>query len=151
MFLVDIIFGLTLLFGWHYFLVDIRFWLTLVFGWHYYLGSVMSMHFWRFFHFFEFIWFFWVNWTIEKSPVLKKKFKKISGASCSRTLHSWNATTPYHIFNSFLSPSSGLLRRAYQPYFTEYAVIELQQKVTKILLFLYSPGPLSWSISSNHC
>ena len=61
-------------------------------GLHDHLRSVMSMHFWRFYHFFELFCIFWVNWTIERSPVLKKKFKKISGASCSRTLHSWNAT-----------------------------------------------------------
>ena len=68
----------------------------------------MSMHFWRFFHFFEIFWIFWVNWTIERSPVLKKKFKKISGASCSRTLHSWNATTPYHICLKLLIIASHL-------------------------------------------
>ena len=67
-------------------------------GLHDHLRSVMSMHFWRFFHFFEIFWIFWVNWTIKRSPVLKKKFKKNSGASCSRTLHSWNATTPYLMF-----------------------------------------------------
>ena len=45
---------------------------------HDHLRSVMSMHLWRFFlHFFEFFCIFWVNWTIERSPVLKKKFKKI--------------------------------------------------------------------------
>ena len=66
-------------------------------GLHDHLRSVISMHFWRFYHFFELFCIFWVNWTIERSPVLKKKFKKISGASCSRTLHSWNATTPYLI------------------------------------------------------
>ena len=67
-------------------------------GLHDHLRSVMSMHFWRFFHFFEIFCMFWVNWTIERSPVLKKKFKKISGASCSRTLHSWNATRLSHTF-----------------------------------------------------
>ena len=47
-------------------------------GLHDHLRSVMSMHLWRFFlHFFEFFCIFWVNWTIERSPVLKKKFKKI--------------------------------------------------------------------------
>ena len=30
---------------------------------------------------------------------------------------------------SVLSPASGLLKRAYQPYYTEYAIIELQQQV----------------------
>ena len=65
-------------------------------GLHDHLRSVMSMHFWRFYHFFELFCIFWVNWIIERSPVLKKKIKKNSGASCSRTLHSWIATTPYH-------------------------------------------------------
>ena len=50
-----------------------------------------------FLHFFDFFWIFWVNWTIERSPVLKKKFKQNSGASCSRTLHSSNGTTLYHM------------------------------------------------------
>ena len=64
-------------------------------GLHDHLRSVMSMHFWRFFSLF---WnFLHVLGQLDhrKITCFEKKFKQISGASCSRTLHSWNATTPY--------------------------------------------------------